>query len=417
MQEKTKHSGLMMVISVIAAIVVWSYVGNVANRDESGVFRNIPVNFVGLEDLENRGLTVISGLDQTVTLNITGKRDAIRLLSADTINITVDVSTTIQQPGQFTQAYQINYELPSTASRSSLVVTDQYPLNITFTVAKVETRTIPIRGTMTGGVAEGYQAGSFSFSPESIEIRGEASVVNSIEYALVTLEQENLAATFHGELPYTLISFVGDVVDTTDLETDYTLIDTTLPIIRLKEVELSVGLLPGGGISSDMIKKYVTCEIVPSTIMVSGAETDLEALQKLSLGNIDLSKVFGDSELTFTIPLASELTNVSGVTEATVKIEIHGLSVGTMETDNIELINAPSGYKGKAVTQSCSIQLRGTEEALEALTAEQLRVVGDLQSATVSTGTQTIPVKVYVDSGGEIGVLGEYSIVVSISRE
>lgn len=416
MQEKTRHSGLMMVISVIAAIVVWSYVGNVANRDESGVFRNIPVNFAGLEDLENRGLTVISGLDQTVTLNITGKRDAIRLLSADTINITVDVST-IQQSGQFTQAYQINYDLPSTASRSSLVVTDQYPLNITFAVAKVETRTIPIRGTMTGGVAEGYQAGSFSFSPESIEIRGEASVVNSIEYALVTLEQEDLAATFHGELPYTLISFVGDVVDATELEANYTLIVTTLPIIRLKEVELSVNLLSGGGISSEMIEKYVTCEITPATIMVSGAETDLEALQKLSLGNIDLSKVFGDSEMTFTIPLASELTNVSGVTEATVKIEIRGLSVGTMETDNIELINSPNGYKGKAVTQSCQIQLRGTKEALEALTAEQIRVVGDLQNATVSTGTQTIPVKVYVDSGGEIGVLGEYSIVVSISKE
>lgn len=416
MQEKTRHSGLMMVISVIAAIVVWSYVGNVANRDESGVFRNIPVNFVGLEDLENRGLTVISGLDQTVTLNITGKRDAIRLLSTDTIDITVDVST-IQQSGQFTQAYQINCDLPSTASRSSLVVTDQYPLNITFTVAKVETRTIPIRGTMTGGVAEGYQAGNFSFSPETIEIRGEASVVNSIEYALVTLEQEDLAATFRGELPYTLISFVGDVVDATELEANYTLIDTTLPIIRLKEVELSVNLLSGGGISSEMIEKYVTCEITPATIMVSGAETDLEALQKLSLGNIDLSKVFGDSEMTFTIPLASELTNVSGVTEATVKIEIRGLSVGTMETDNIELINSPNGYKGKAVTQSCQIQLRGTREALEALTAEQIRVVGDLQNATVSTGTQTIPVKVYVDSGGEIGVLGEYSIVVSISKE
>lgn len=417
MQEKTRHSGLMMVISVIAAIVVWSYVGNVANRDESGVFQNIPVTFVGLEDLENRGLTVINGLDQTVTLNITGKRDAIRLLSAETISVTVDVSSTVQQPGQFTQAYQISYELPTTASRSSLVVTNQYPLNVTFTVAKMETRTIPIRGTMTGSVAEGYQAGSFSFSPESIEIRGEASVVNSIEYALVTLEQENLAATFHGELPYTFISFVGDVVDATELETDCTLVDTTLPIIRLKEVELSVNLLPGGGISADMIEKYVTCEITPATIMVSGTEADLEALQKLSLGNIDLAKVFGDTEMTFTIPLASELTNVSGASEATVRIEIHGLSMGTMETDNIELINAPDGYKGKAVTQTCQIQLRGTKEALDRLTDEQLRIVGDLQNATVATGTQTIPVKVYVDSGGEIGVMGEYTIVVSISKE
>lgn len=416
MQGKTKHSGLMMVISVIAAIIVWSYVGNEVNPDETGEFRNIPVTFVGVETLENRGLTIVDGLNQNVTLTITGKRDAFRLLSSDTINITLDVSS-VQQAGQFTQAYHVDFDLPSTVSASSLVVTSQTPLNITFTVAKLETRTIPVRGTMTGSVADGYQAGSFSFAPENIQIRGEASVVNSVEYALVTLSQEDLATTFHGELPYTLVSFVGDTVDASTLEADYSLIETTLPIIRLKEVELSVNLVPGGGISADMIEKYVTCEISPKTIMVSGTDADLEALQKISLGTVELAKIYGNSELTFTIPLASELTNVSGVGEATVTISIHGLITTTMETDNIELINTPVGYRGKAVTQTCQIQLRGTQEALDLLTGEQIRVVGDLQSATVSTGTQTISAKVYVDSGNEVGVLGDYTIVVSISKE
>ncbi|MDE6108607.1 MAG: hypothetical protein K2F83_08110, partial [Oscillospiraceae bacterium] len=304
MKETTKYNGLWMVVSVILAIMIWSYVGNVANRDESGTVRNIPVNFVGLEALEERGLMITDGLNQTVTLNVTGKRDAFRQLSAETVSITVDVSS-VQQTGQFTQAYRISYNLPATVSVGSLVVTDQYPLNATYTVAKRETRTIPVRGVRTGSVAEGYQAGSFSFSPESIVVKGEASVVNQIEYALVTLSQENMNTTFTGELPYSFISFVGDSINATGLEVDYELVQTTLPITRLKEVELAVNLVPGGGITAEMIKDYVTCEIIPESIMVSGAEDDLEGLQKLSLGNIELAKVFGDETMTFTIPLAA----------------------------------------------------------------------------------------------------------------
>lgn len=416
MKETTKYNGLWMVVSVILAIMIWSYVGNVANRDESGTVRNIPVNFVGLETLESRGLMITDGLNQTVTLNVTGKRDAFRRLSAETVSITVDVSS-VQQTGRFTQAYRISYNLPAGVSASSLVVTDQYPLNATYTVAKRETRSIPVKGQMIGGVADGYQVGLFSFSPESIVVKGEASIVNQIEYALVTLNQENMSTTFTGELPYTFISFVGEPIDATGLEVDRTLVQTTLPIIRLKEVELAVNLIPGGGITSEMIKEYVTCEIIPSTIVVSGTEDDLEGLQKLSLGNIELAKVFGDETRTFTIPLAAELTNVSGISEATVNISIHGLTTATVESTNIELINKPEGYRAEALTQTRQIQIRGTKEAVEAVTGEQIRIVGDLQNATVSTGTQTIPAKIQLNSGSNVGVLGEYTIVVSISRE
>lgn len=417
MKETKKYNGLWMVISVILAIMIWSYVGNVANRDESGTVRNIPVNFVGLETLESRGLMITDGLNQTVTLNVTGKRDAFRQLSAETVSVTVDVSS-VQQAGQYTQAYRISYNLPPTVSASSLVVTDQYPLNVTFTVAKRETRTIPVKGARTGSVAEGYQAGAFSFSPESIEVKGEASLVNQIEYALVTLSQEDLSATYTGELPYTFISFVGEQVDATGLEVDHTLVQTTLPIIRLTEVELTVNLIPGGGISADMIKDHVTCEIIPESIMVSGTEADLEGLQKLSLGDVELAKVFGDETRTFTIPLAAELQNVSGVSEATVTISIHGLTTATVESTNIELINKPEGYRADALTQTCQIQIRGTKEAVEAVTGSQIRIVGDLQNAAISTGAQTIPARIQLNSGSNnVGVLGEYTIVVSISRE
>ena len=205
MERTKKNKGLYMVISVLLAIVLWTYVGN-ENPDESGPVRNLPVTFTGVELLESRGLMITDGLEQSVTLNVTGKRNAFRLLSSETVSITVDVSS-IQQPGQYTQAYQVAYNLPGNTSSSSLVVTERYPLNVTFTVAKMATRNIPVQGSMTGSVAENYQAGEFSFSPSTIKVSGEESVVNRIDFAQVTLNQEDMDATYDGDLPYTFISF------------------------------------------------------------------------------------------------------------------------------------------------------------------------------------------------------------------
>ena len=108
---------------------------------------------------------------------------------------------------------------------------------------------------------------------------------------------------------------------------------------------------------------------------------------------------------------------MSGVSEATVKISLSGLTTATIEVDNIELINEPEGYHADSVTTSRQIQIRGTQEAVEQVTKGQIRIVADLKNAAISAGTQTIPVRVYLNNRGDVGVVGEYTIVVSISKQ
>ena len=142
--------------------------------------------------------------------------------------------------------------------------------------------------------------------------KGAEALVNQIDYALVILDQEDMSETYSGDLPYTFITFTGDTMDPEGLETSASLVRTVLPVFQLKEVPLSVNIIPGGGASDQNVK----VDIQPKSIMVSGAPADLEPLKEIVLGNVDLAKVLGNDTLTFPISLAPELTNVSGVTEA-----------------------------------------------------------------------------------------------------
>lgn len=412
MERQTKNKGFYMVLSVLIAIGLWVYVVGVQNPDSSGPVRNLPVTFVGTNVLESRGLMIVSGMDQTVTLNVTGKRNALLALSADTVSNTIDVSS-ITEPGQYSSEYQVSYNLPPSVSANSLAITDRYPQTVSYTVVRQATRIIPVRGTATGSVAEGYQAGEFTFSPDTLEVRGEEALVNQIEYALVTLDQEDMSETYSGDLPYVFITFTGDVMEPTEFETSASLVRTVLPVFQLKEIPLSVNVIPGGGATDRNVK----VDIEPGSIMVSGAPADLEPLKEISLGNIDLAKVLGSDTLTFPIALASELSNVSGVAEAVVTLTMEGLTTVTLEVDNIELIHCPEGYSAKAVTQTRQVQIRGGAEAVETVTSSQLLIVADLENAVAATGTQTIPVKVYLNGRNDVGVVGDYNIVVSITRQ
>ena len=404
-----------MVVSLLLAFVLWIYVGREANPEVTNTLSRVQVVFSGLDSLEERGLMISEGAEQTVSLRIRATREVWSRLNQGETTVTIDVSG-IAEPG--TQSVAIttrNINFPrSITVMDSIDVQYTSPDAVEFTVSRWATREVPVQGSFSGSVAEGYQREDFSFAPETITVSGREELVNQVDHALVTVTQEDMSATYSENCPYTLIGADGAVIPTDQLETDPATVLVTLPVVQQKEVELTVEVIPGGGATED----DVTVEIEPSSIMVSGDGDDLAGLTSISLGEIDLSQVFGSRQV-FQMPidLDASLTNVSGITEATVTVTVQGLSTRILQVSNISFINKPEGYRAEAVTQSCSVQIRGSEEAVEAVTASQLRVVADLSEMELATGSQTIPVRVYLDGGSDVGVVGEYNIVVSLTRE
>ena len=84
---------IWMLVSLVAAILLWLYVVTVVSPETTRTFYNIPVVFVGEDNLREEGLTISEGADATVTLRLTGTRSIIdNQLDRDNISITVDVS-------------------------------------------------------------------------------------------------------------------------------------------------------------------------------------------------------------------------------------------------------------------------------------------------------------------------------------
>lgn len=357
---------------------------------------------------------ISEGAEQTVSLRIRATRDVWRRLNQGDTTVTIDVSG-IAEPGE--QSVSIttrNISFPrSITVLDSIDVQYTSPGTVDFTVSRWASKDVPVQGVFNGSVAEGYQREEFSFAPETVTVSGQEELVNQVDHALVTVSQEEMSTTYMENCGYTLVDANGEpVANAEQLDSSPETVLATLPIVQLKEVQLTVDIIPGGGATED----DVTVEIDPLTITVSGEAADLAELDSISLGEIDLSTVFGTQTEKMPINLDASLTNVSGPAEATVTVRVEGLSTKTLEVDNIEIINKPAGYEADLVTQSCTVLVRGPQEALDAVTASQIRIVADLSDLDPSTGTRTVPVRVYLDGSSEVGVVGTYNVSISITR-
>lgn len=402
-----------VVLSILLAFLLWVYVGNDPNSVDTGTLRNVRVVFSGLEKLEERGLMISEGAEQTVNLQLSARGEVWSRLNQGDTTVVVDVSG-ITEPGEQSVAItsrNINFPRSITII-DSIDVRYTSPSTIDFTVSRWSSKEIPVQGTFNGSVAEGFQRRDFSFAPDTITVSGQEELVSQVDHAQITISQEDMNSTYSADCSYTLIGTNGQPIAAGLVETEPETVLVTLPVEKMKEVELTVDLIPGGGATVD----NVTVDIEPRALMVAGSAEILDQLDRISLGEIDLSKVFGTLTQSMTINLDPSLTNVSGITEAKVTVTVEGLVTKTLEAGNIEIVNKPGGYEITRNTQSCTVLIRGTQEAVDAVTASQVRIVADLSNLDLSTGSRTVPVKVYLDGSSEVGVVGEYNISISVSR-
>lgn len=397
-----------VILSIVLAVALWAYVRVEYDPENSVSLRNLTVTLAGEDTLEARGLLVSSVTPENVSITFRGATSVLRELSQNRPTLTVDLSR-ITKVGEYSLTYTINY--PSSVAASSLTRTSDVT-TVTVTVAALSSREIPVEGTFVGSVASGYQAGELSIDPETITISGEEEKVRQVARAVVEVGGEELTGTFTGELPIVLLDENGDQIPAGEVRTSEDTALVTLPVVVVKEVPLKVDLIYGGGVTEG----YVKCDIQPKTISVTGEAEDVENLDEIWLGEIDLSKVFTTTTETFPINLTKELTNASGISQATVTVTIQGLEMATISVDNIEVNNVSDGYRAQAVTQSLEVQIRGPVGELENISAEQIRVVGDLTDIVSATGRYTVPAKVYLDGPSDIGIVGEYSIIVQVTK-
>lgn len=405
-----KINGLYVILAIACAVFFWLYVDVTVKPDVSKTIYDQEVTLIGVDSLEESGLMLTDSAGPTVTLTFVGTRSVISQLRRNTITVSADVSQ-ITEAGTHALDYFITY--PNNVSASSVKVRRKVN-TVNVSVVKMKSKTIAVRGAFDGSVADGYlcDAKDFSFDTDEITITGEETIVDQVDHAVVTLSEQQLSATWEGSLPVMLVDEEGNEVTQDALTLSTSEVNAVLPVTCVKEIKLGVTIVDGGGATAD----DVSYTIDPPAIMVSGTSEELEKLDVINIGTIDLSNVITSEKQTFVIELPDGLTNESNASVANIDLSIaDNLTTTKVTTSNIQLINVPEGISAQVIPQSLQTRIRGDAESMKLLTAGDVYAEVDLSGvAPDAEGTMTLKAEVKVKGMSDVGAVGEYEVTVEL---
>ena len=409
MSEKA-NKVLYIALSLLIAIVFWLYVDDVQGSKISETYYRIPIEFIGAEDtLPNRGLMLTEGEDITIDLKLSGPRILISGLDKSDIRIQVDL-TNISAVGTYTLNYEILF--PDNVDRSRISREYASRSMVTVKIEELYTKTVPVEVSVSGEVADGYiyMAERLVLDPANLVVSGREKDVEKVAAARIKLDLTGATSSISRKFDYELLDAEGNVIEAEGIRLSDNQIQVDAPVYLVKTLNLTVKFKESPGSSLE----DVDWKLEQNTVEVAGEAASLENKEDILLGEIDLSSLLSDTEMVLDISLPAGTVNLSGYTTTTLTITFSdNLATKALSVSNISAVGLAEGQSFDRLTSSVEVMLRGPADEVEQVTAEDVRVVVDLEEYT-SNGTYSVPAMVFVDGYDNVGAIGSCSVACKI---
>lgn len=404
---------LYMALSLLLALALWLYVDDAQKNTISQDFSGVPIEFIGAEDtLPSRNLMLADGQDATVDLKLSGSRTVITSLRKSDIRLQIDL-TDVNAVGTYTKSYEL--VTSDTVDRSSITLERASRTSVTVQIATLYSQEVPVTVNVEGSVPDGYMYMSdlMVAEPSTLSLSGRAEDVDQVKSARVVVNLDGATSTVQQEFSYELLDSEGNVVDNEDIRISDRRVQVTAPVYLIKELPLTVDYKESPGSTLETAR----CRLEHESITVAGEPASLEGIEKIVLGEVDLSSFLSDYDgWPLDIRLPAGCVNLSNITSTSLSIHFRGVETKNFSVTNILATGLSDGQSFDKITTSVDVVLRGPAADLEQVTAEDIRIVVDLTEYTSDITVGNLPGKVLVDGYDNVGAAGgPYSVSGKIS--
>lgn len=353
-----------MLISLLAAVLLWLYVVTAIAPEVTTNVSNIPINIDGTVILDNRNLMIVDQDVTSVALDISTSRANVSKLNANSIRVNANAGS-LDHPGQFPLSCTVIY--PDTVRDSEVSTVRISPAVVNVTVAEKKEISLPVKLNWTGSMKEGFlfDTENVEIEPKSVTVSGPAEEIAKIAECEVDYDVTSLEDSVVETVPLSFRDAEGEILELSELITvSDTQASVTLPVLRTKTLSLKLELREGGGVTAENAEITLT----PETITVKGAAEVINALpDELVVGELDLATVEERETRSYNLTLPSNVTNSSGETSVSADIRIKGVRTDAISVSNIQLVNVAAGYQVEASTRTARVTVRGSIEEIRKL--------------------------------------------------
>ena len=278
---KIKGDKQLIILSIVVAIFMWTYVTSSTNPSTNRSFRNIPIIIQNQDKLEDRGYTIVSKDDISVAnVKLTGSRDDILSLKPEDIQASINVS----DAKEGIKSVDVKVDTPT-----GIYVDSTDPAKVNLNIQRIIEKTMPVNVVISDKLKDGRIVEVNEQEPKEIKIKGPESVINQVDRIEAHIDDpEYLDGKIHN-VNLMVLDKEGKNVDGASLDFK----DVNLSFLVYETKKVKVELKVRGEVAAGFIETLRA--VSPDTVIIKGPGQvirDIESIptQTLIAGAIRSSK-------------------------------------------------------------------------------------------------------------------------------
>ncbi|MDR1816123.1 MAG: hypothetical protein LBR00_05535 [Clostridiales Family XIII bacterium] len=359
-----QNNKLNLLISIVAAIVLWAWVTMAINPPVEQTIRNVPVDLINMESLYDRGLTVSGTQTYLVDVVISGAQSDVNELTASDLRATADMTGFPKGAVDV----KVNVVVPS-----STEMVQVRPETIRAQIVDRITVTKPVRLTYAETFPQDVEPGFVTVVPDELEVAGAAEEVDNIEYIRAEIPEGVLSDESR---TFTLepVPIGKDGAPSYDVSLSQDSISATATLCAVKKVPLEINQV---GQPPETVG--ITDIAIPKTITIRGPKAILDGVKTVRAQDVNLATLRETVELPVEPILPDGVEVADQSKELAVIIEVEGISKKEFSytADEIEVANLADGLFGHVNTGSVKVTLLAPESEIGDFTKDDIRVFVD----------------------------------------
>ena len=399
----------LKIASLVIAFILWLIVMNVSDPVMLKTFSGVTVNFTNVSYLESRGLSyeVPEGFS-TIDVTVRTHRSSVEKLTSSNITAVADLTQVVDFESDPVMV-PVKVSVPGVSSDQVTVS----PGNVQIQLEEMKSKDFVINTSSGESKPEnGYEVGAMDPDPEQITIRGSGSLIDSIDTVQAEVDVDGLKS--NADLSASLHIFDKNGNELTEIQKSYLTMNVDPENIKVHvtlyavnsgvEIEAQTYGRPKEGYQVGEI------HITPETVSLVGNDTAMSSFR--DSGNkivIDKESAAVDvngatSDLIFKVDLNNYLPNgiklAEGLTN-TVVVEVEIIPYDsrslTLDPKVVNKNNLGEGFNAVFNNSELNIRVRGSSQALEALSADRITASVDLGGKR--EGTYTVDLNINLPDG------------------
>lgn len=373
----------MKIIAAFFAFIMWTYVMSEVNPSIVKQIPNVKVDILNEESLERNNLTLMDISDDTITVEVRGRRN-------DVINIKPsDITAKIDLKGYRDGINKIPVKISDLYNAE---IVDSSPKLLTVNIDKLVEKQMPISVELVGEPISGYAAGETDISPSEVLVKGPRSIVNNVDKVKATVNIDGIKNDIKITVPMKLLN--NDEEEISRLEKDPNTVNVEVSILKLKKVEIEP-VIKG----NPLVNYEITdIEINPKTITIKGREDIIKDIDKIKTKPIDISYESDDLDKEVELELP-EGVYIVGDNNPKISVNISKNQEDTFEFDkdeiNIKNLDEELDFKfaeSKNKEEKISISITGIEDIIKNLEKNDFELFIDVKD--LSKGEHNVDIEV-----------------------